>query len=72
MCGFSVPKDVAVIGLDNIPLSALMAPTLTTVDVGLIAWIDGLIEMVIARLENTGAAQSFPTAQLRVIRRDSA
>jgi LacI family transcriptional regulator len=31
--GYNVPEDVSVIGFDNLPMSSLLSPTLTTVDV---------------------------------------
>jgi LacI family transcriptional regulator len=31
--GFSIPDDVSIIGFDNLPLSATMDPSLTTIDV---------------------------------------
>lgn len=49
--GVDVPRDVAVIGVDNDPLGAVSTPTLTTIDAGHVATADELARLVILARE---------------------
>ena len=48
--GFRVPKDISVVGVDNIPMSALTSPSLTSVGIPLVncgrAGVDMLLSLV--------------------------
>ncbi|MBC3762444.1 LacI family DNA-binding transcriptional regulator [Quadrisphaera oryzae] len=67
--GLRAPADLAVIGADNDPLSALAVPALTTVDPGTVATAEHLLQQVLAAL---GTPTAHPLAvrapQVRVRR----
>ena len=45
--GFKVPKDLAVVGFDDVPLSAYFEPPLTTVKIPRYRLGEGTMEMLI-------------------------
>src|SRR4051794_5905025 len=49
--GLAVPDDVSVVGVDNTPLSQLVAPRLTTIDVNMDVVIDSAVEQLSEALE---------------------
>lgn len=56
MVKYNIPSDVSVIGFDNLPMSSLLSPSLTTIDVpkqhiGSMA-IRLIDEMIIAQTRN--------------------
>ena len=70
--GADVPRDVAIIGVDNDPLGAVSTPTLTTIDAGHVATADELARLVILARQgetDTGEAIAHPST---VIVRESA
>jgi LacI family transcriptional regulator len=70
--GVTVPRDVAVIGVDDDPLGVVSTPTLTTVDAAHVATADELARLVIlARkgVTDEGGAIAHPNT---VIVRESA
>jgi DNA-binding LacI/PurR family transcriptional regulator len=54
--GAEVPRDIAVIGVDNDPLGSVSTPTLTTIDAGHVATADELARLVI--LARQGGAET--------------
>jgi len=52
--GLSVPRDVSVIGMDGLFLSALMSPALTTVRLPVPAMAQTIVERVIGRMADPG------------------
>jgi LacI family transcriptional regulator len=63
--GRSIPKNLAIVGFDNIPESAFFWPPLTTVfqqlvDVGCVA-VKQLHQMIMARRTNTGPGEAVTT-----------
>jgi DNA-binding LacI/PurR family transcriptional regulator len=70
--GVNVPREVAVIGVDDDPLGAVSTPTLTTIDAGHLATADELARLVTLARQgdpDTGAPIPHPN---RVIVRESA
>jgi DNA-binding LacI/PurR family transcriptional regulator len=61
--GLVVPDDIAVIGVDNDPVGALLSPSLTTVDTRHVEVADELARLVIA-------ARSGSTTEMRAIPHD--
>lgn len=49
--GLSIPRDVAVIGFDNIPAASLTSPPLTTIQQDLAGAGERLVETVLAQIE---------------------
>jgi LacI family transcriptional regulator len=50
--GLRVPEDVAVMGYDNLPISRLVRPRLTTIDQGLSEKVRAVMAMIHGREEN--------------------
>jgi DNA-binding LacI/PurR family transcriptional regulator len=70
--GVRVPKDIAVIGVDDIPLAATVSPTLTTVGYPLTE-VGHAIAATIARLvESKEFEGELPVPEITVIVRESA
>ena len=69
--GFSVPSDVAVIGVDDIPAARLSLPALTTVSQGVDAQARYLASAVLAALDGHTDPPAFPVEILDVVVRDS-
>ena len=69
--GLSVPLDVAVIGVDDIPAARLSLPALTTVSQGVDAQARYLASAVLAALDGHTDPPTFPADILDVVVRDS-
>ncbi|NMM16295.1 MAG: LacI family transcriptional regulator [Cellulomonas sp.] len=69
--GLSVPSDVAVIGVDDIPAARLSLPALTTVSQGVDAQARYLASAVLAALDGHTDPPTFPADILDVVVRDS-
>lgn len=69
--GLSVPGDVAVIGVDDIPAARLALPALTTVSQGVDAQARYLASAVLAALDGHTQPPTFPADILDVVVRDS-
>jgi len=69
--GISIPNSVAVIGCDNIPLSQLSIPALTTIEFDNREFLDLLIENIVAVCKRE-RIRKRPLIPLSVIERDSA
>ena len=52
--GYNIPKDIAIIGFDNIPMSKIIEPTLTTIDVPKQYMGKLAAERLIARIQDPG------------------
>ncbi|MFT4007784.1 MAG: LacI family DNA-binding transcriptional regulator [Lacrimispora sp.] len=57
-CGYQVPDDISVIGFDNRPISTLIEPKLTTINVPKDIFGPAAVELLISRLEQ-GREQSL-------------
>lgn len=68
--GLSVPADMRVTGFDNLPFTAQIVPSLTTVSQDLVAGSAAMIEALFARIDGRAAPSVEMTPQLIV--RDSA
>jgi DNA-binding LacI/PurR family transcriptional regulator len=69
--GLSVPVDVAVIGVDDIPAARLAAPALTTVWQAIDAQASYLVAAVLAALDESIEPPDQPSDVLHVIARES-
>lgn len=69
--GLEVPRDVAVIGVDDIPAARLAAPALTTVWQAVDAQADYLADMVLATLDGEAHAPARPADLFHVVARAS-
>ncbi len=72
MNGIAVPARVAVIGVDNDPVGALVSPGLTTIDTRHVEVAHELARLVIAARERDGGGIQAVPQQSRVIVRQSA
>jgi DNA-binding LacI/PurR family transcriptional regulator len=68
--GLSVPKDVSVVGFDNIPLAAHANPTLTTVHQDLQHGANALVDLLLRRIEGEDTPSATMPAEL-IIRESS-
>ena len=69
--GLSVPDDLAVIGVDDLPSAAVALPTLTTIRVDTRVLADYIADSIVRKLDGRPAAKR-PSDIHSVIRRDSA
>lgn len=69
--GISIPNSIGVIGCDNIPLSQLSIPALTTIAFDNREFLDSLIENIVAASKQD-RTRKRPPIPLSVIERDSA
>jgi LacI family transcriptional regulator len=69
--GLSVPDDVSVIGFDNIPESALMAPPLTTIDQSIQEMGRRAVELLIGLIEGNLERPGQITLPTRLVVRQS-
>jgi LacI family transcriptional regulator len=53
--GFTVPTDVAIIGMDNTDVAELTSPTITSVDLGSVERAHAAAQLLIRRLEDPSA-----------------
>jgi DNA-binding LacI/PurR family transcriptional regulator len=67
----SIPDSVAAIGCDNIPLSQLSVPALTTIGFENRAFLDQLVENIIAATKGERSRKG-PVIPIAIIERDSA
>lgn len=70
-CGYRVPEDVCVVGFDNIDISGITIPSLTTVNqpkfqIGYTAW-----ELLWAKVENPQSENQHITLETELIIRES-
>ena len=72
LLGLTVPADLAVIGVDDIPTARLAAPPLTTVTTDQTAIADRLTATVVAAVHRRGIPAPPPADLIRVIHRESA
>lgn len=66
--GWSVPDDLAVIGMDHTPLSRVTTPPLTTVDYDIDATVQGSINGILAALDGAESPSARDDIRLRVVK----
>ena len=66
-----VPEDIAVIGIDDIPLAAATTPALTTVAGDFDAWGEALVEVVQEALRSPARKHALPPLRSHVVVRTS-
>ena len=69
--GLRVPEDLAVIGLDDDPMSALIDPPLSTVRINMAALADHLLARGLAAAGQGEEPPPLPSSNVVVIRRGS-
>jgi len=69
--GLAIPDDVSVIGFDNIPESALMAPPLSTIDQSIQEMGRQAVELLIGLIEGTAEHPGQITLPTRLVVRQS-
>ena len=70
--GLAIPRDVSVVGFDNIPESALIEPPLTTIDQSIQEMGRRAVELLIAVVEGeTGLAQQVTLPTRLVVRQST-
>lgn len=67
-----VPKDVAVIGVDDIPLASVVSPALTTIGYPRDAIAASLADSITALIDGDALEATFPFPELDVVVRSSA
>lgn len=70
--GIDVPKDVAVMGLDDLSLGRVFTPALTTITVDFTAFAAAVAQAVKARADGSGETQPLPLPTHSVVIRESA
>jgi DNA-binding LacI/PurR family transcriptional regulator len=70
--GVGVPDDVAVIGVDDVPLGALVTPSLTTVTADYNRFGEAIAEATRAAIEGEGQSDGLSLPDVRVVPRESA
>jgi DNA-binding LacI/PurR family transcriptional regulator len=70
--GVGVPDDVAVIGVDDVPLGALVTPSLTTVTADYNRFGEAIAEATKAAIEGEGRPDGLSLPEVRVVPRESA
>ncbi len=68
--GLRAPKDLALIGVDDVPLGAFVDPPLTTIDLGIGSMSDLIGALVLDRLAGRPAGPTIDAA-MTLVRRDS-
>jgi LacI family transcriptional regulator len=69
--GLEVPRDVALVGMDNTNLSAVTSPPLTTVDLGSAERARIAAELLLARIDRPGRKARSVGVEPRLVVRDS-
>ena len=69
--GLSVPDDVSVLGIDNVFLSTLMHPAMTSVRLPVPEMAQVMVERVMSRLADTSIATQEFIFQPTLVTRDS-
>ena len=69
--GLDVPRDVALVGMDNTNLSAVTSPPLTTVDLGSAERARIAAELLLARIDHPGRRTRIVGVEPRLVVRDS-
>ncbi|MGX6608525.1 LacI family DNA-binding transcriptional regulator, partial [Micromonosporaceae bacterium Da 78-11] len=72
LLGLTVPTDLAVIGVDDIPSARLVVPRLTTVTTDQAAAAARLAAIVVAAVAGRPAPEVAPTELIRIVHRESA
>ena len=57
-CGYRIPEDISVVGFDNRPISTLVEPQLTTINVPKDIFGPAAVDLLISRLDQ-GREQSL-------------
>jgi DNA-binding LacI/PurR family transcriptional regulator len=70
--GVRVPDDVAVIGVDDIPMAAACTPALTTVTCDMGRWGEAVAGLVQSALDGSSDVVPLPHLDTRVVVRESA
>jgi DNA-binding LacI/PurR family transcriptional regulator len=70
--GVNVPGDVAVIGVDDVPLASACTPSLTTVTCDMARWGEAVAGLVQSALAGSSDVVPLPLLDTRVVVRESA
>jgi DNA-binding LacI/PurR family transcriptional regulator len=70
--GIHVPRDIAVIGVDDVPMGRVNTPTITTLGVEFDEYANAMAAAVHATLEGGGDPQPMPVPRHYLIERESA
>lgn len=69
--GYRVPKDVSVVGYDDIPEAAYMVPPLTTVRFDRVALAEAALDLLALRIADPVQPQTVTTLPYEIVRRQS-
>ena len=69
--GFSLPKDIKIVGFDNIASCEYIKPSLTSIDINIEDWSKNLAKIMIALIEEKGANLNKFIPKYEIIRRES-
>jgi DNA-binding LacI/PurR family transcriptional regulator len=69
--GLRVPEDISVVGFDDVPAAEFNHPSLTTIRQPLNRMGEIAVEVLIARIEETGESRSEVAVQPEIVARES-
>lgn len=70
--GLRVPRDISVVGFDDIPLAAHVVPALTTVAQDVAAMAEEAVDLLLARIDDPNLAPTTRVVATRLVLRRSA
>ena len=69
--GLKIPQDISIIGLDNIQLSEIIKPHLTTIELDRYKIGSTLMELLLNRINDTNSPIQKTVFKTRLIKRES-
>lgn len=67
-----VPQQVAVMGIDDLPICSVVSPAITTIRPDLVSYAHAVVEVVRAALANDGQVRALPPVEHQVVQRETA